>query len=186
MTSGAATTGFQDIKEGSAVSVTDDLNNAQTAGLGAIAALDLSFPPLFEQTTAGVNSYFFVAINGTYPDTQTGTTDNINSPTAGTTHYTNVVNGTYDFATQVRLNAKTAPASGTFEAGVVTNLKSVSLAGANTGSPFPTSAEGILLDPNTVGAVTGAVSWTRSGNTPATPLFYGIVPASAAVPLASQ
>jgi len=186
VTSGGATTGYQDIKEGSSVSITDDLNNAQTAGLGAIAVLGLEFPPLFEQTTAGTNSYDFVAINGTYPDTQTGTTDNVNSPTAATTHYTHVVDGTYDFAIQVGFQHKNAISAG-FEAGVVANLEANTISGAATGSPFPTSAEGVLLDAPTTGTTTaGNVSWTRAGNTASAPNFVIIVAPAAAVPIASQ
>lgn len=187
VTSGAATSSYQDIKEGSSVSITDDLNAAQTAGIGAIGALGLEFPPLFEQATAGTNSYDFVAINGVYPDTQNGTTDNINSPTAGTTHYTNVVNGTYDFATQVGYQAKNPPAAGTFEAGVVNNLKASTISGAATGSAFPTSAEGVLLDPvTTLTTTAGNVNWSKGGNTAASPVFATGVAAAAAVPLASQ
>ena len=185
VTSGTATTGFQDIKEGSSVSITDDLNAAQVAGIGAIGALGLEFPPLFEQTTAGTNSYFFVAINGVYPDTETAG-DNINSATAGSTHYTNVVNGTYDFATQVGFQSKNGVPAG-FEAGVVANMKASTISGAATGSAFPTSAEGVLLDALTTGATTaGNVNWSKGGNTAASPVFVSPVAAALAVPLASQ
>jgi hypothetical protein len=185
VTSGAATSSYQDIKEGSSVSITDDLNAAQVAGIGAIGALGLEFPPLFEQTTAGTNSYFFVAINGTYPDTQTAG-DNINSATAGSTHYTNVVNGSYDFATQVGFQHKNGIPAG-FEAGVVANMEASTISGAATGSAFPTSAEGVLLDPATTGTTTaGNVNWTKGGNTAAQPVFAIAVAAAAAVPLASQ
>ena len=186
VTNGAATASYQDIKEGSSVSLTDDLNAAQAAGLGALGVLGLEFPPLFEQASAGTNSYYFVAINGTYPDTQAGTTDNINSPTPGTTHYTNVVNGTYDFAVQVSFQHKNAIPPG-FEAGLVANLEAATISSAATGLPFPSSTPGVLLDPlTTLTTTAGNVSWTRSGNTASSPVFATTVAPPAAVPLASQ
>jgi hypothetical protein len=177
-------TSFQDIKEPSSVGIVDDLNYAQSVGLGAIGAIGLEFPPLYSQPTPGSNSYYFVAINGAFPDTETGTTDNINSPVAATTSYTNVVNGLYEFATQVSLNAHAAPTG--FSAGVVSYLESENISAAYSGSAFPVSAEGVLLDPIVWGGDPGNISWSRQALTPNAPFYAGAQPAPNPVTIASQ
>jgi hypothetical protein len=178
VTSGAATNGFQDIKEASSVAIVDDLNNAQVAGLGAIAALGLEFPPVFEQTTTGTNSYFFVSINGSYPDAETGT-DNINSSSGGSTQYSNVVNGRYTFAYQTGFNTKTSPTG--FQASVAANLAAESISAANTGTGFPAATDGVLLDSTTTGTTdAGNVNWTRGANSTSAPIY--VQPVTAAKP----
>jgi hypothetical protein len=164
---------FQDIKEASSAAVADDLNAANAAGIGAIGVLGLEFPPVFEQTTAGTNSYDFVAINGVYPDAESGS-DFINNPAGGSTKYSNVVNGTYNFAFQTSLNYKTAPSG--FQALVTGFLGTEAISAANVGAGFPTATDGVLLDPATTGTTDpGNVNWTRSAHSTNTPVFYGNV-----------
>ena len=168
---------FLDISEKTSQAIVDDLSIAANhAGFAAIAVLGVEFPPLYNQTTAGTNDYFFEKINGTGIDTETGTTDNINSATGpATTKYTNVWTGMYDYATQVGFAGRVADTSQTaFQQGVINTLKSSAIADASaSGSAWPAAAEGILLDPATTGTSSaGNVNWTRSGNTPSAPVFF--------------
>jgi hypothetical protein len=173
----------QDIKEPSSAAEADDLVAANQAGLGAIAILGLEYPPAFEQHTSGTNDYWFVSINGAYPDAQTGT-DNVNSPTGGSTQYTNIINGKYDFAMQTSFNTAGAVTTlSAFEAAVFANLNAASISGANTGLPFPQSTEGVLLDPSKFPNTAGSVSWTRGHNSAGAPLFIATQPAAKADPL---
>lgn len=184
VTTGTATSHFQDIKEASSVAITDDLNAAQVAGLGAIGILGLEFPPVFEQTTTGTNSYFFASIDGVAPDSETGT-DNINSPTAaGATQYSNIVNGRYTLAYQTGLNQNNSSPPTGFQASVVANLTSEDIAASHNGLSFPAATSGVLLDPLTTGATdAGNVNWTRGGNSAAAPSFVTAVSPAAADPL---
>jgi hypothetical protein len=157
---------YQDVKEPSDVAIVRDLLVANKAGHGAIAILSLEFPPVFAQNTSGTNDYMFVAINGVFPDSNSGTKDNINNPNAvtpGTTQYSNIILGTYDFAYQTSLNMRIAlfdqPA---FESAVLLNLISENISGAHTGSVFPVSAPGVLLDPvSTEAHDAGNLVWSR-------------------------
>jgi hypothetical protein len=178
-------TDFQDVKEASNASTVDDLVLANTKGLRAVAILGLEFPPLFEQNTAGVNDYSFAAIDGTYPDTQTGTTDNINATTRpATTKYTNIVNGTYEYWFQTAYNLRSGFTLSAFQNAVRNNLYSVNLSAAHTGSAFPTSAPGVLLDPLTTHATSaGNLSVTRKANSTSPPVFQAVVTPAVGDPL---
>jgi hypothetical protein len=170
-------TTLQDIKEASIVAVADDLINANQAGLRALAMEGLAYPPHFEQHTAGINDYDFVSIDGSFIDSNSGTTDNINSPTGGTTTYSNITSGKYSYAFQASYNYKGAlPGSGAFLFDVLSNLTSENLAGSHTGLAFPSAAPGILLDPVTTGNTdAGNLSWSRNGNSNQPPLFNATV-----------
>lgn len=175
-------TEIQDIKEASSAAECDDLLAANAAGIGALAVLGLEYPPVFEQNTSGTNDYFFVAINGTYPDSETGA-DNINTAsTTGSTQYSNIISGQYDFAYQVGFNTKAALTG--FQLAVFNGLASENIAGAHTGSAFPTSAPGVLLDPVTTGKHdAGNLSWSRNKVSNGAPAFVAPAAAAAADPL---
>lgn len=162
---------FQDVKEPSNASIVDDLLAANKTGGRAIGILSLEYPPVFAQNTAGVNDYVFAAINGTTIDSNTGTTDNINNPNAatpGTTKYSNIITGAYDFAFQAALNTRNGFTQPAFEAAVTNNLRSESLSGAHTGAAFPNASPGVLLDPTTTSAHdAGNLVWTRNAISPA-------------------
>jgi hypothetical protein len=185
---GTFTNSFLDISEKTSQAIIDDMAFANAHNIGAIAALGVEFPPLYQQTTAGQNDYFFAKINGNGIDTATGTTDNINSQTPATTSYTHVVDGTYDYATQVGFAGKVADASQpAFQKGVVTNLKSTAISDASaSGSAWPAAAEGVLLDPVTKGGGAGSVSFSRSGNMLGSPVFWGQVTAPFPVTIGTQ
>jgi hypothetical protein len=177
-------TEIQDIKEASSAAEADDLLTANAAGIGALAILGLEYPPIFEQNNAGTNDYFFVAIDGTYPDSQSGT-DNINAAVAGAssgTRYSNIINGSYNFAYQTGFNfhAATTSAMPAFQAAVFTNLSSENIAAAHTGLAFPASTSGVLLDPNTTHAHdAGNLSWSRNAISAGAPLL--VAPAAPAL-----
>jgi len=156
-------TEIQDVKEASSAAEADDLVAANQAGIGALAILGLEYPPVFEQFNQGSNDYFFAAINGTYPDTQTPG-DNVNDPaTSGSTRYTNIVNGTYDFAMQTGFNTRAALTG--FQLAVANGLSKENISTAHSGVACPASAPGVLLDPKTTGKHdAGNVSWSRGGN----------------------
>ncbi len=127
---------------------------------------------MFEQASAGANSYFFAAIDGVSPDSGTGT-DNINSPTAaGSTQYSNIVNGRYTLAYQTGLNQNNSHPPTGFQASVVANVTSEIIAASHTGLSFPAATSGVLLDPATTGTTdAGNVNWTRAGNSASAPVF---------------
>jgi hypothetical protein len=178
-------TTLQDIKEASGVAEADDLIVANQHGLFALAVEGLEFPPAFEQHTPGTNDYEFVSIDGSFVDSNSGTTDNINSPlsTSGT-QYSNITNGKYPFAFQPTFNYKTAPTSGQFNFDIKTNLTNENLAGAHTGTGFPGGTDGILLDPITTGNTdAGNMNWSRSGNSNQPPLFNAVVTPAKSDPL---
>jgi hypothetical protein len=181
---GALNTGattLQDIKEPSSAAEADDLVAANQAGRGALAILGLEYPPVFEQHSTGINDYYFAAINGTYPDTETSG-DNINSASGGSTKYTNVISGTYDFAYQTAFQSH-ATLTG-FEASVLANLSNENISGAHTGTAFPAATEGVLFDPTTTGKHdAGNLSWSRSHNSVAAPEFVAPAAAAEASPL---
>ena len=187
---GTFTSTFLDISEKTSQAIVDDLAFANAHNIGAIAALGVEFPPLYQQTTAGSNDYFFVKINGNGIDTGTGTTDNVNSATGpATTSYTHVIDGTYDYATQVGFAGKVADASQpAFPKGVIAHLKAASISDASaSGSAWPAAAEGVLLDVATTGTTSaGNVSWTRGGNSAAAPVFISTVTAPFPVTIATQ
>jgi hypothetical protein len=173
----------QDIKEPSSAAEADDLVAANQAGLGAIAILGLEYPPAFEQHTAGTNDYWFVSINGSYPDTE-ATNDDVNSPTGGATQYSNVIGGKYDFAYQISFNTTHAPSTlSAFETAVYNNLSAASISGANTGLAFPQSTAGVLLDPSKFSGTAGSVSWTRNHNSAGAAVFIAAQPAANPDPL---
>ena len=178
-----ANTEIQDIKEASSVAEADDLLTANAAGVGALAILGLEFPPSFEQNNANANDYFFVAIDGTYPDSETGD-DNINTTSAtGSTRYSNIVNGTYTFAYQTGFNyhAATISALPAFQQAIFNNLTNENISSAHTGTAFPASTPGVLLDQVTTGKTdAGNLSWSRRANSSGAPQFVG--PVSAANP----
>jgi len=187
--SGTFTSSYLDISEKTSQAIIDDLAFANAHNIGAIGALGVEFPPLYQQTTAGTNDYFFVKINGNGIDTGAGTTDNVNSTTAATTSYTHVIDGTYDYATQVGFAAQRTDATQpTFQQGVIKRLKASTISDASApGSAWPAAAEGVLLDPSTTGATTaGNISWTRGANTAAAPVMYSIVTAPNPVTIAGQ
>lgn len=181
VTSGAATSGFQDIKEPSSVAITDDLTAAAKAGLGAIGILGLEFPPVEYQATTGTNTYFFANIDGVGPDSGTGTTDNINAASKpATTLYSNITNGRYTLAYQTGLNTNASSPPAGLQASVVANLSAASISGAATGTAFPGATPGVLLDPLTTSDTgAGNVNWSRQGNSLNAPVF--IAPVNAAV-----
>jgi hypothetical protein len=185
---GTFTSSFLDISEKTSQAIVDDLAFANAHNIGAIAALGVEFPPLYQQTTAGTNDYFFAKINGNGIDTATGTTDNVNSQVPATTSYTHVVDGTYDWATQVGFAGRVADASQTaFQHGVITALKSTAISdAANAGSAWPAAAEGVLLDPITKGGGAGSVSFSRGSNMIASPVFWGQVTAPFPVTIGTQ
>lgn len=178
-------TDFQDVKEASSATMVDDLVTANQKGLRAIALLGLEFPPLFEQNTAGVNDYAFAAINGTYPDTQTGTTDNINATTRpAVTKYTNVVNGTYDYWFQTAFNLRSGFTLPAFQEQIRQALYNVNISGAHTGSSFPTSAPGVLLDTLTTHSTSaGNLTVSRKANSVSPPVFQTKVTPAVGDPL---
>ncbi|MBV8143622.1 MAG: hypothetical protein JO184_01355 [Gammaproteobacteria bacterium] len=184
------TSTFLDISEKTSQAIVDDLSFANNhAGFAAIGVIGVEFPPLYGQTNAGTNDYDFVKINGNGIDTGTGTTDNVNSAVNATTQYTNVWNGTYDYATQVGYAGRVADASqSAFQKGVVSFLKSSTIADASSSTgAWPSAAEGILLDPATTGSTAaGNVNWTRSGNTPSSPVYYQATTVPFAVTIAQQ
>jgi hypothetical protein len=166
---------YEDIKEPSSSSEADDLVAANKSGVGAIAILGLEFPPVYEQGVPGTNSYDFVAINGTFPDSESGA-DNINSNSGGSTQYSNIITGLYDFAVQTSFNTPSGStittATGGFEQAVYANLASQNLSGAFLGSGFPTATDGVLLDPvNWPTPAPGVLGWTRGANTTAPPHY---------------
>jgi hypothetical protein len=178
-----SSTEIQDIKEASSAAEADDLLVANAAGVGALAILGLEYPPIFEQNNTGTNDYFFVAIDGTYPDSQTGT-DNINGAVAGAssgTQYSNIINGSYNFAYQTGFNYHVATTSALpgIQAAVFANLANENIAAAHTGLAFPAATSGVLLDPKTTHAHdAGNLSWSRTANSAGAPLF--VAPASPA------
>jgi hypothetical protein len=184
-TAASCLTALQDIKEASGVAEADDLIVANQHGLFALAVEGLEFPPAFEQHTAGTNDYEFVAIDGSFVDSNTGTADNINSPlSTSTTQYSNVTNGKYPFAFQPTFNYKVAPANNSFAKDIQTNLTNENLAGAHTGTGFPGGTDGILLDPVTTGNTdAGNNNWSRGGNSNQPPLFNAVVTAAKPDPL---
>jgi hypothetical protein len=169
----------QDIKEPSSAAEADDLVAANQAGLGAIAILGLEYPPAFEQVTTGANDYWFVSINGSYPDSETAG-DNVNSPTGGnSTSYSNLINGKYDFAFQTSFNTSGAVSSlSAFEAAVYANLSAANISEANTAFPFPESTPGVLLDPTKFPNTAGSLSWTRNHDSVGAPIFIATQPAA--------
>jgi hypothetical protein len=181
-----SSTEIQDIKEASSAAEADDLLTANQAGIGALAILGLEYPPIFEQTNAGTNDYFFAAINGTYPDSQTGD-DNVNTAVlSGSTRYSNIIKGSYDFAYQTGFNYHAASLSAmpAFQFALYNNLASENISSAHTGLAFPSSAPGVLLDPRTTGhSDAGNLSWSRSGVSAGAPQYVGPVAQAAADPL---
>jgi hypothetical protein len=196
-------TSYVDYKEPSNPAITEDLVNVNQAGLGAIAIIGLEFPPVYYQHTTGTNDYEFVALNGVYPDTETSG-DNINNAAGGTTHYTNLINGSYDFWAQTSINSlpswganATTPAScGTstvqsITCDVFTTLINANpllpvegVAGSHTGSAFPQSAPGILFNQKTSLATdAGNLPSTNGQNTVEPKVFLKSVSPAAADPL---
>jgi hypothetical protein len=164
-------TDFQDVKEASSAAIVDDLQLANSHGKRAIAVLGLEFPPHSSQLTVGTNDYVFAGINNVYVDSNTGTTDNINNPAGGTTKYSNVITGNYEYAFQVGINTRNNFTQPAFQNAVLNFLKSENVSGAHTGSAFPVSAPGVLLDPKTTNAHdAGNLTWTRGGVSTANPL----------------
>ena len=191
--------GYQDVKEASSGAIVADLQKANTAGQYAIAILATEFPPVENQVTANTNSYIFAKIDGLgidtgYDSTTTASTvtgffhDNINTAFKGSdsaghafgTSYTNVINGSYDFFYQNSFNLPTTGAGSTglqsnFASAVQTALSNPALAGANSGSTFPTSVVGVVLDPITIGTAgtPGMTLYSREANSaaPLLPIF---------------
>jgi hypothetical protein len=132
------------------------------------------------QHTAGVNDYDFCSLDGSFIDSNTGTSDNINSPTGGKTTYSNVTSGEYSFAYQASYNYRgSLPASGTLLFDILGNLSSENLVGSHTGLAFPAAAQGLLLDPVTTGNTdAGNLSWSRNGNSNQPPLLNATVTAA--------
>jgi len=165
-------TDFQDVKEASSVTIVDDLQLAQSHGARAISILGLEFPPHQNQLTSGTNDYFFAGINGAFVDSNSGTTDNINSAAGGSTKYTNVVTGNYEFAYQVGINTRNGFTQPAFQTSVLNFLKSENLSGAHTGTAFPAATAGVLLDPKTTNQHdAGNLVWSRGAISTAAPLI---------------
>ena len=164
------TGGYEDVNEASTAATVLDLIAANQAGKPAFAILAAEFPPANNQGGHGANQFAFAAINGTFIDTQS-TGDNINGTTA--TKYTNVVTGKYDFAYTNSFNTRTGFLSTTtvqakFANAVKSNLQSETVSGANAGTLFPLSVNGVLIDPsNTATQDPGVVLWTRNAVSPA-------------------
>jgi hypothetical protein len=179
-------TEIQDIDEPSSAAEVVDLLEANTAGIGALAILGLECPPVLAQSNTGTNDYAFVAINGVYPDSETGA-DNINSSSkTGTTQYSNIINGSYDFAYQTAFNDHATSLSPlpAFQLAVFNNLKDEHISGAHTGFTFPASAQGVLLDPQTsLSGDAGNLNWSRTGNSAGASRYIRPVTAAAADPL---
>lgn len=191
--------GYQDVKEASSGAIVADLQKANTAGQYAIAILATEFPPVDNQVTTGTNSYVFAKIDGLgidtgYDSTTTASTitgffhDNINTPSKGNdanghafgTSYTNVINGSYDFFYQNSFNLPQSGPGATglasaFASAIQTALSSPTLASANSGSSFPTSVAGVVLDPLTIGTpgTKGMTLYSRQANSaaPLQPIF---------------
>ncbi len=189
--------GYQDIKEGSSGTIVTDLQTVNAAGQYAIAILAAEFPPALNQLHAGTNDYSFAKVNGVGIDTGYDSTstpspitgkfhDNINdlngTDTAGHqfgTSYTNVVNGTYDFFYQNSFNTAKNFLAGTgnhplFALQVRTNLSKPTIASANSGSTFPTSVPGLVLDPLIIqsqAAGTTLFSRQKVSTAPLQPIF---------------
>ncbi|HVO47268.1 MAG TPA: hypothetical protein VMT29_13120 [Steroidobacteraceae bacterium] len=167
------TLGYQDVKEASTAAVVTDLQNANGAGHGAITILAAEVPPALNQV-GGVSQYSFVKIGGVGIDTANGSTDDIN--TTGSTKYTNVVTGAYDFAYQNSFNTRVGliptgtctsvtSANAKMACAIRTALTSENISAAHVGSALPNGVTGLLIDPVKAPAQdAGVVMWTRNKN----------------------
>ena len=164
---------YQDVKEASTAAVVLDLQNANGAGHGAISILAAEFPPALNQV-GGVSQYSFAKIGGVAIDTANGSTDDIN--TSGSTKYTNVVTGAYDFAFQNSFNTRAGliptgtctsvtSANAKMACAIRTALTSENISAAHSGQALPNGVTGLLIDPVKAPAQdAGVVMWTRNKN----------------------
>jgi hypothetical protein len=183
--------GYQDIQDSSSAAVVADLGKANAAGQYAIAILSADNAPYANQVS-GVNTYDFVKINGEAMDLSSGL-DNINgSGTGAFSAYDNVITGAYGFFYQVAFNTRPGYLSGTtanvnFTAAMKTQLSADALAGAFSGSHFPTAAPGLVIDAtnDTSSATTGVTIATRNGvsSGPLKLIKYGVTITQADDPL---
>ena len=185
-------TEIQDLAEPSSIAETVDLASADFAGKGALAILTLDYAPATHQLNKqGANDYFFVAIDGVYPDSESGD-DNINAASGdprvapnGSTRFSNIVQGRYDFAYTAWFNYRVSSTAGLgdFHVAVFNNLASENISGAHDSQGFPLAVEGILFDPTITNRTdAGNLNWKRVGASNAPPMFIEPVAPAGAQP----
>jgi len=189
---GTGAAGFQDIYAKSSAVVVNDLQSCNTTNDLCIAILSADNAPYLNQVPAnsGKNAYDFVSIDGTFVDTNNPGVDSLNDPNGAGSTFKKVIQGSYPFYYQVSVQQNTVnpPAANSFgaalEALLVPKLTSgaSAIAGITQKAKFPVASPSIVLDPDTLGAVTpapaaGTVVETRSavsGSFPAlSPFLYG-------------